>query len=218
MHRLLLMLSIIRRNKALILSVAALTVFVVFAFMSFGQINEMKTEVIDYKTQIDALTEKTTDYEAIAKQNAELVLENDVLKNANAELSEDNKDLKTDNDELTAVNGELEGQNGELLEQIQSIDETEPMYQPEEKFKITFYSTDKSYEHLIPGKTVAMNSEQVADLGLKRGDEIYVKSQKGWSGYYKITDSGCAYGTIDIYVNRADIPSWGVEYDVEILI
>jgi len=63
-----------------------------------------------------------------------------------------------------------------------------------------------------------MNSQQVADLGLKRGDEIYVKSHKGWSGFYKITDSGCAYGTIDIYVNSNEIPSWGVEYDVQILI
>ena len=71
---------------------------------------------------------------------------------------------------------------------------------------------------MIPGATVAMNTQQVADLGLKRGDEIFVLSRKGWSGFYKITDSGCAYGTIDIYVNRSDIPHWGVEYGVEILI
>ena len=63
-----------------------------------------------------------------------------------------------------------------------------------------------------------MNTQQVADLGLKLGDEIYVISQKGWSGYYRITDCGCAYGTIDIYVNRSDIPSWGVEHDVRIQI
>ena len=63
-----------------------------------------------------------------------------------------------------------------------------------------------------------MNSQQVADLGLKRGDEIFVKSRKGWSGFYTITDCGCAYGTIDIYVKREDVPSYGVEYDVEILI
>ena len=63
-----------------------------------------------------------------------------------------------------------------------------------------------------------MNSQQVADLGLKKGDEIFVKSRKGWSGFYTITDSGCAYGTIDIYVNSEDIPSYGVEHDVEILI
>jgi len=63
-----------------------------------------------------------------------------------------------------------------------------------------------------------MNTQQVADLGLKNGDEIYVISQKGWSGYYTITDCGCAYGTIDIYVNRGDIPSWGVEQNVQIMI
>ena len=63
-----------------------------------------------------------------------------------------------------------------------------------------------------------MNSQQVADLGLRHGDEIFVKSRRGWSGLYIITDSGCAYGTIDIYVDRADIPHWGVEYGAEILI
>jgi len=63
-----------------------------------------------------------------------------------------------------------------------------------------------------------MNTQQVEDLGLKRGDEIFVLSRKGWSGFYRITDSGCDYGTIDIYVNREDIPSWGVEYEAEILI
>ena len=71
---------------------------------------------------------------------------------------------------------------------------------------------------MIPGKTVAMNSQQVADLGLRKGDEIFIKSRKGWSGFYTITDSGCAYGIIDIYVKSWDIPSYGVEYDVEILI
>ena len=71
---------------------------------------------------------------------------------------------------------------------------------------------------MIPGYTIAMNTQQVADLGLNRGDEIFVMSGKGWSGFYKITDSGCAYGTIDIYVNTGDIPSWGVEYNARIMI
>ena|GEM_PF-2223708 len=90
--------------------------------------------------------------------------------------------------------------------------------QPDDKFKITFYSTSKVYKSLIPGKTVAMNTQQVADLGLKRGDEIFIRSNKGWDGFYTITDCGCAYGTIDIYVNRSDIPSYGVENGVEILV
>ncbi|MDR3364528.1 MAG: hypothetical protein LBS91_06245 [Clostridiales Family XIII bacterium] len=63
-----------------------------------------------------------------------------------------------------------------------------------------------------------MNSQQVADLGLERGDEIFVKSRKGWSGFYTITDSGCAYGTIDIYIDAEDLPSWGVEYGAKMLI
>ena len=89
--------------------------------------------------------------------------------------------------------------------------------QPEETFKITFYSASGTYTHLRPRETVAMNSQQVADLGLRRGDEIFVRSNKGWAGFYQITDSGCAYGTIDIFVNRGDIPSYGVEYGVQIL-
>lgn len=63
-----------------------------------------------------------------------------------------------------------------------------------------------------------MNSAQVADLGLHFGDEIFLKSAKGWSGFYQITDSGCAYGTVDIYIDYKDLPTWGVEYGAEILI
>ena len=62
-----------------------------------------------------------------------------------------------------------------------------------------------------------MNSQQVADLGLRKGSEIFVRSNKGWSGFYTITDSGCAYGTIDIYVERGGVPWYGVEYNVQIL-
>jgi anaerobic selenocysteine-containing dehydrogenase len=63
-----------------------------------------------------------------------------------------------------------------------------------------------------------MNEQQKAELGLRRGDVIYVKSKRGWSGFYEITDNGCAYGTIDIYVKRGEIPKHGVEYNVSILI
>ena len=62
-----------------------------------------------------------------------------------------------------------------------------------------------------------MNSQHVADLGLKRGDYIYLRSNRGWSGFYQITDSGCAYGTIDIYIDYAYLPHWGVERGVQIL-
>ncbi|MDR0875552.1 MAG: hypothetical protein LBN12_05015 [Clostridiales Family XIII bacterium] len=63
-----------------------------------------------------------------------------------------------------------------------------------------------------------MNSQQVLDLGLDFGDEIFLKSAKGWSGFYQITDSGCAYGTIDIYIDYDDLPSWGVEYGAKIML
>jgi hypothetical protein len=63
-----------------------------------------------------------------------------------------------------------------------------------------------------------MNSQQVADLGLDFGDEIFLKSTRGWSGFYQITDSGCAYGTIDIYIDYEDLPSWGVEYGAKIML
>jgi hypothetical protein len=63
-----------------------------------------------------------------------------------------------------------------------------------------------------------MNSQQVADLGLHRGDEIFVRSAKGWSGFYEITDSGCAYGTIDIYIDYKDLPSWGAERGAMIML
>ena len=129
-----------------------------------------------------------------------------------------NKELATVNEELIADFDSLEEHAAGLLAETQWLKEAEQRKQPEEKFKITFYSTPAEYEHLVPGETVAMNAQQVEDLGLKKGDEIYVISNKGWSGFYKITDHGCAYGTIDIYVAPGEIPSYGVEYDVEILI
>lgn len=72
--------------------------------------------------------------------------------------------------------------------------------------------------HLRYRETVAMNTQHVADLGLKRGDYIFLRSNRGWSGFYQITDSGCAYGTVDIYIDYAYLPSWGVEHGVQILI
>ncbi|MCL2111671.1 MAG: hypothetical protein FWH32_05425 [Clostridiales bacterium] len=85
-------------------------------------------------------------------------------------------------------------------------------------FKISYYSTSREFSHLRPNETVAMNSQQIADLGLKMGDQIFVMSRRGWSGFYTITDTGCAYGTVDIYVNRSDIPHWGIEHNVGVLL
>ena len=160
------------------------------------------------KEELEALIEGLTE------EKEALTVINDGLAAANSDLVTANAKLAASNKELTAAKAELE----KKMNSQSSAASQNSGAVVDEKFKITFYSTTGSYEHLIPGKTVAMNADQVAALGLKKGDEIYVISKKGWSGYYRITDHGCAYGTIDIYVNRSDIPSWGVEYDVEILI
>ena len=62
-----------------------------------------------------------------------------------------------------------------------------------------------------------MNSQQKADLGIKNGDYIFLRSNRGWSGFYEVTDCGCAYGTVDIYIDYAYLPHWGVERGVQIL-
>ena len=171
-------------------------------------------EVKALKDQIRELTsankELTEENEELASANEELVSENDELTSANTKLAASNKDLTAANSELEKQKTSASNANGNTTKNLGT--------NVGEKFKLTFYTTEGSYDHLVPGKTVAMNADQVAALGLKKGDEIYVISQKGWSGYYTITDHGCAEGIIDIYVNRADIPHWGVEYGVEILI
>ena len=62
-----------------------------------------------------------------------------------------------------------------------------------------------------------MNGAQMAELGLSYGQLIYVVSQRGWSGWYTITDTGCSHGTIDIFLeNYSTLPWWGVERGVAI--
>ncbi|MDR0851068.1 MAG: hypothetical protein LBN36_01095, partial [Clostridiales Family XIII bacterium] len=85
-------------------------------------------------------------------------------------------------------------------------------------FKITFYS---SYGRrgmggaLVHKQTVAMNRAQMAELGLTWGSVIYVTSQRGWSGWYTVTDGGPEYGTVDIFLeNYSELPWWGVERGV----
>ena len=229
MYRFLITLSFIRKNKTLLISVATIVVLVAFTFFSLLRVEELKQKTELYESQIEKLTTRVggfeAEHEALKQSNLELTAENVALKteggavlSKNDELTAANEELKKTNDSLAAENDELEKQTDDLSKKIRWVEQAELRPQPQDTFKITFYSTSASYEHLVPGKTIAMNTQQVEDLGLKRGDEIFVKSNKGWSGFYKITDSGCAYGTIDIYVDRSDIPSWGVEYDVTILI
>jgi hypothetical protein len=89
------------------------------------------------------------------------------------------------------------------------------------EFKITFYSTSGTPRggfNWIDGKTVAMNRDQMRALGLDFGDEIYIRSARGWSGYYTVGDTGCAWGTLDIYVAPGGIPSWGAENGAQLLV
>ena len=173
--------------------------------------NELNKKALLYEEQAESLSMRLDAYE-------NLINNSEALSEEVSSLKSEVKTLKAKNEELTADIDVLEEHSEVMLSELRWVREAELREQPEEKFKITFYSTDATYEYLIPGKTVAMNSQQVADLGLKKGDEIYIKSKKEWSGFYKITDSGCAYGTIDIYVEPDEVPSYGVEYDVEILL
>jgi len=214
------------KSKApIIVTFAALAVCVILVIAAFTSIDALKTDIDGYRAEIAELKDITADFNKVKEKNDMLIRENSELIEENAELSNENHRLETgiivleaEIDILTAANNELEQLHGEQLEKIRWVEQAELRPQPEEDFKITFYSTSAVYAHLVPNETVAMNSQQVADLGLKRGDEIYVKSNRGWSGFYRITDSGCAYGTIDIYIDYKDLPHWGVEYGVKILI
>jgi len=214
-----------RKSKAPLVILAAFVACGVLITVALINIDSLKTDIEGYRAEIAELQEIAVHLDEVeqqndklTKENDELAAENDGLTRENDELAAENIKLDAENEVLIEANNELETMNAEELARIRWIEDAEKRPQPDSEFKITYYSTSQVYSHLIPGKTVAMNSQQVADLGLKRGDEIYVKSNRGWSGFYKITDSGCAYGTIDIYVNRGDIPHWGVEYGVRILI
>ena len=181
------------------------------AFFAFLRINELNNEAALYEEQLSLMNSRIAAYET-------QIDESETLEKEVSSLKGKINVLEAENEELSSNVDLLEEHSDSQLTEIQWVEEAEQRPQPEDVFKITFYSTEAEYEHLVPGKTVAMNDQQVADLGLKKGDEIYVKSRLGWSGFYKITDNGCAYGTIDIYVSPGGVPSYGVEYDVKILI
>jgi len=214
-----------RKSRVLIVCLVALAVCVVLVIVSLATIDAMKTEIEAYRAETAELYDKAAHFAEIAETNDRLMKENSGLSDEIAELRDENRRIAVENiameaeiDILVTANDELELLHGEQLEKIRWIEDAEKRPQPEEDFKITFYSTTAVFSHLVPNETVAMNSQQVADLGLRHGDEIYVKSNRGWSGFYRITDSGCAYGTIDIYIDYKDLPHWGVEYGVKILI
>ena len=218
-------LNYIINRKELVVSIAVLTGIAIFALVLVANLEVMKIDVEILRSEAAFLSNRTTDHGEIAKRNEQLAAKNDELRSMFEELYADNTKLSTDNKELKAANAELTSANAGLTSEIDEISKTVEWLeeallrpQPEEIFRITFYSSSASYSHLIPNETVAMNSQQVADLGLKRGDEIFVRSNRGWSGFYTITDSGCAYGTIDIYIDYKDLPSWGAENGAMIFI
>jgi 3D (Asp-Asp-Asp) domain-containing protein len=88
-------------------------------------------------------------------------------------------------------------------------------------FKLSFYSSSGrrgSGGKLIHKQTVAMNRDQMASLGISFGSQIYLVSQKGWSGWYTVTDTGVDHGTVDIFLeNYSELPWWGVERGIAIV-
>ena len=149
MHRFLLTLAFVRENRNLIISLAALALFVVFGVMAFFRIGELSVDIEAHKAQVIALNEKVANYEAEIEQSQilgadiiELIEENDVLSDkvaklteandelvdanneltdANSELVAENDGLTTKNSELATVNGELERQNGELTKKLNGL-------------------------------------------------------------------------------------------------
>ena len=218
MYRLLLLPGLLRsasdflyKHRARICIAAIIAVLAGAVFFALLRVGELDKEAARYEDQLSSMSLRLAAYENQMRDDAALAEEV-------SSLESKVHTLEAENSELTSELDLLEEHSEGLLAEVQWLEEAEKRPQPDEKFKITFYSTETDSEQLVPGRTVAMNEQQVVDLGLKKGDEIYVKSRMGWSGFYKITDHGCAYGTIDIYVKRSEIPSYGVEYDAEILI
>ena len=128
MHKLLLALAFMRNNKALVISVSALIVFVVYALVSFARIEAMKIDIESYQAQITVLNERTASYERMLEANEGLIEENDELNTLNSELNKknddlvrNNKNLITENHDLAAENDELERLNGELLKKFDGL-------------------------------------------------------------------------------------------------
>ena len=242
-YRMILLISFIRKKTDPLITILIIASLSFVVYLTARHIINLNEKVDGLELRIDYFTQEAEIWKVVDQRNQELIGDVAYLKDeienfklVNAELVKRNDELEPIFDELEIVIRDLEGQVDELVSENTTLISTlvdldsqnedllnkwltqaQARPQPPANFKITFYSTSATYSHLIPRKTVAMNSQQVADLGLRRGDEIYVVSNKGWSGFYRITDSGCAYGTIDIYVNQGDIPSYGVEYNVGIL-
>jgi len=142
MHRFLIMLYEIRKNKALAISLAALALFVVFGVLAFLRIGTLTTEIEEYKAGVMVLNDRIEYYEDIEERNRgfgediiELLGENEELSEkidglaaeiegltaANEELAAANEELTATNSELAAANDELERLNGELTKKLNGL-------------------------------------------------------------------------------------------------
>jgi outer membrane murein-binding lipoprotein Lpp len=86
-------------------------------------------------------------------------------------------------------------------------------------FKVTWYVsgtpttgwTTASGAPVFDG-CIAMNRQQMDDLGLDFGDEIIIDLEStGERKWCILLDTGCAYGVIDIWCEQGDVPARGVD-------
>ena len=128
MHRLLILLSNIRKNKALTISVVALIAVVVVSLVQGARIGALEVNAEEYRALLAVNAEKVTNYDEIAKRNASLIDENSRIISESVELNvlnnkivAENETIVAENEELTAANSELEGLNGELLKKFDGL-------------------------------------------------------------------------------------------------
>ena len=135
MHRILLMLYGIRKNKNLAISLAALALFVVFGVLALMRIGALSTEIESYKADAMVLNDRIAYYEALEERNRgfgediiELIGENEALSEKIDGLTSEverltaaNDELTAENNELAAANDELERLNGELTKKLNGL-------------------------------------------------------------------------------------------------
>ncbi|MDR3364527.1 MAG: hypothetical protein LBS91_06240 [Clostridiales Family XIII bacterium] len=114
MYRILLTLAFIRKRRNAAIAIGALAVFAVVVTMALVLIQELKTDVGEYETQLAALGEKMEQYETAAQRNRILTTDNTSLEN-------ENEALENENDSLAAANSELERLNGDLLKKFDGL-------------------------------------------------------------------------------------------------
>ncbi|MDR2163297.1 MAG: hypothetical protein LBO70_05070 [Clostridiales Family XIII bacterium] len=82
--------------------------------------------------------------------------------------------------------------------------------------KATWYTGDVlgstgSGGKLYHAKSIALNNSQRKSLGIKYGQELYLKfptAHKNLNGWYEVKDSGCSRGIVDVYYKtKGSVPS-----------